>query len=126
MTAIAQVAPIAGPGLAPICSRLVAWIARVGAILRQLGPYAAIEILLPGGTLMALLLWLYRRSVYVRARQRESESVTYAHLCMECGVANGHFDLGSAVRLRPDGVNEQAQAAGHAHSEHSRSKTGRQ
>lgn len=62
MTAIATVAPIAGLDLAPTRSRLAAWIARIGAILRQLGPYAAIEILLPGGTLMALLLWLYRRS----------------------------------------------------------------
>ena len=25
------------------------------------GPYLVVEILLPGGTLLALLLWLYRR-----------------------------------------------------------------
>jgi hypothetical protein len=31
------------------------------ARLRELAPYAAIELLLPGGSLMALLLWLYRR-----------------------------------------------------------------
>jgi len=31
------------------------------AKLRDLAPYAAIELLLPGGSLMALLLWLYRR-----------------------------------------------------------------
>jgi hypothetical protein len=29
--------------------------------LRRFGPYAAIELLLPGGSLLALLLWLYRR-----------------------------------------------------------------
>jgi hypothetical protein len=29
--------------------------------LRRLGPYAAIELLLPGGSLLAILLWLYRR-----------------------------------------------------------------
>jgi hypothetical protein len=29
--------------------------------LRQLAPYALIELLLPGGTLLALGLWLYRR-----------------------------------------------------------------
>jgi hypothetical protein len=106
MTAIAHVAPIAGLELAPTRSRLAAWIARIGAILRQLGPYAAIEILLPGGTLMALLLWLYRRSVSVRARVRTAESAAYAHLCMECGVANGHFDLGSHIRLRPEVAKE--------------------
>jgi len=29
---------------------------------RQLGPYLVLEILLPGGTVLALLLWLYRRN----------------------------------------------------------------
>jgi hypothetical protein len=32
---------------------------------RTFGPYLAIELLLPGGSLVALLLWLYRR--YARA-----------------------------------------------------------
>ena len=27
---------------------------------RSFGPYLAIELLLPGGSLLALLLWLYR------------------------------------------------------------------
>jgi hypothetical protein len=31
------------------------------AKLRELAPYAAIELVLPGGSLMALALWLYRR-----------------------------------------------------------------
>jgi hypothetical protein len=34
---------------------------RVFNTLRQLAPYALMEILLPGGTLLALGLWLYRR-----------------------------------------------------------------
>jgi len=34
---------------------------RVFYKLRQLAPYALIELLLPGGTLLALGLWLYRR-----------------------------------------------------------------
>ena len=34
---------------------------RVAALLRGLGPYAAIELILPGGSLLALLLWLWRR-----------------------------------------------------------------
>lgn len=34
---------------------------RIAAILRELGPYAAIELVLPGGSLLALLLWLHRR-----------------------------------------------------------------
>jgi len=35
--------------------------ATVIAKLRELAPYAAMELVLPGGSLMALLLWLYRR-----------------------------------------------------------------
>jgi hypothetical protein len=35
--------------------------AAVLATLRDLAPYAAIELVLPGGSLIALLLWLYRR-----------------------------------------------------------------
>ncbi len=29
--------------------------------VRELGPYAAIELLVPGGSVIAALLWLYRR-----------------------------------------------------------------
>jgi hypothetical protein len=29
--------------------------------LRDIAPYAAMELVLPGGSLMAVLLWLYRR-----------------------------------------------------------------
>jgi hypothetical protein len=39
---------------------------RATELLRQVGPYAAIELLLPGGSLIALFLWLtrdYRREV---------------------------------------------------------------
>ncbi|HEX4049739.1 MAG TPA: hypothetical protein VHY19_02515 [Steroidobacteraceae bacterium] len=31
------------------------------AVLKQLAPYAAIELILPGGTILALLLWFYQR-----------------------------------------------------------------
>ena len=33
----------------------------LGAVLKQLAPYAAIELVLPGGTILAILLWLYQR-----------------------------------------------------------------
>jgi hypothetical protein len=36
-------------------------VAAVVTKLRVLAPYAVIELVLPGGSLMALLLWLYRR-----------------------------------------------------------------
>jgi len=31
------------------------------AILKEFAPYAAIELILPGGTIIAILCWLYRR-----------------------------------------------------------------
>jgi len=41
--------------------KLSAHTAAAVAKLWDLAPYAAIELILPGGSLMALLLWLYRR-----------------------------------------------------------------
>jgi hypothetical protein len=37
------------------------WMAAAIAGLKQFGPYAAIELLLPGGSLIAILLWLHQR-----------------------------------------------------------------
>jgi hypothetical protein len=31
------------------------------AKIKDLAPYAALELVMPGGSVMALLLWLYRR-----------------------------------------------------------------
>jgi hypothetical protein len=56
--------------LASARSTLVSWAARGLALVRSLGPYAAIELLLPGGSVLALLLWLYRR-------QRKADSILY-------------------------------------------------
>jgi len=42
-------------------SKMKAYPAAIVAKLRDLAPYALIELVLPGGSLMALLLWLYRR-----------------------------------------------------------------
>jgi hypothetical protein len=41
-----------------------AWTAYTAAAiakLRRLAPYVAIELVMPGGSMLALLLWLYRR-----------------------------------------------------------------
>jgi hypothetical protein len=45
----------------PVALNLSVRWAAVVAKLRELAPYALIELLLPGGSIMALLLWLYRR-----------------------------------------------------------------
>jgi hypothetical protein len=37
------------------------YVAAVVGRLRVLAPYAALELVLPGGSLLAILLWLYRR-----------------------------------------------------------------
>jgi hypothetical protein len=38
------------------------WLYRLVARVGEFGPYLAIELILPGGSLVALFLWLYRRS----------------------------------------------------------------
>jgi hypothetical protein len=45
----------------PAPRKLFTWATPVIAMLKELAPYAAIELLLPGGSLMALTLWFYRR-----------------------------------------------------------------
>jgi hypothetical protein len=35
-------------------------LAKIIAVGRAIGPYAAIELLLPGGSLITLLFWIYR------------------------------------------------------------------
>ncbi|MHB8814392.1 MAG: hypothetical protein ACYDAE_14120 [Steroidobacteraceae bacterium] len=40
---------------------LVSRMTRLVALLRELGPYLAIELILPGGSLIALVLWFCRR-----------------------------------------------------------------
>jgi hypothetical protein len=42
-------------------SSMMQWFSRFPSQLGALGPYLAIELLLPGGSLIALLLWLYQR-----------------------------------------------------------------
>ena len=39
------------------------WVDRVFVLVRSLGPYAAIELLLPSGNMVALLYWWYRQRV---------------------------------------------------------------
>jgi hypothetical protein len=57
------------------------WLKRVLALLRSAGPYAAIEILLPGGTLIAVLLWLSRRGAFTTGAGRDLQSVAIVCAC---------------------------------------------
>jgi hypothetical protein len=53
------------------------WIARLLVLLRGLGPYAAIELLLPGGSVIALLIWLYRHRANPGQRRHELPTVPH-------------------------------------------------
>jgi hypothetical protein len=61
MSAAAEAVSAANREIAPGGVRIATRLARGLTALRQLAPYAAIELLLPGGSLIALVLWLYRR-----------------------------------------------------------------
>ena len=45
-------------------------IAKMNACIRQAAPYLAIELILPGGSLIALALWLLRNRASLRRRLR--------------------------------------------------------
>src|ERR1700737_1332607 len=58
----------------PQATRKWAVVTAVLARLRDLAPYAAMELVLPGGSLMALSLWLYRRHKGAKRNPRESHA----------------------------------------------------
>jgi hypothetical protein len=43
-------------------------IAKIFALIRQAAPYLAIELILPGGSLIALTLWIVRNRASLRRR----------------------------------------------------------
>ncbi len=49
------------PRCMPRPRKVRAFVAAIVPKLRDLAPYALMELVLPGGSVMALLLWLYRR-----------------------------------------------------------------
>jgi hypothetical protein len=67
MKSLMEIMSILSDRLAPKSSRdawrASAWRNALAAVakLKSLAPYAVIELVLPGGSLMALALWLYRR-----------------------------------------------------------------
>ena len=60
MSAIESMSP-SNARRTPVAPKLGAYTAAVVAKLRAVAPYALLELILPGGSMMALLLWLYRR-----------------------------------------------------------------
>lgn len=74
MSAAAEVVLATNREIASGGVRFATWLARGLAALRQLGPYAAIELILPGGSLIALVLWLYRRHKNSRTSRQTSNT----------------------------------------------------
>ena len=48
------------------------WITRLGGPIRGLGPYATIELLVPGGSLIVLSLLAFRHRAWLVARLRRT------------------------------------------------------
>lgn len=51
---------------------------RIFGQFRSLGPYLAIELVLPGGSIVALLLWSYRNRVAARQTAARIANASYA------------------------------------------------
>src|SRR5437588_6293892 len=66
---------------------------------RQLGPYLMLEILLPGGTVLALLLFLYRRSG-LDIRSMVSQTVLAGRLAL-ARILRQAISLPRSCYLRP-------------------------
>jgi hypothetical protein len=62
------------------------FIGRVLVLVRSVGPYAAIELLLPGGSMVALLYWWYRRREFPLFRPKRVRGTVLPP--SRCG--NGH------------------------------------
>ena len=58
------------PASVPLPRLLVNPVARLAASIRGLGPYAAMALLLPGGSLIALCVWLMRDSAPTAMHRR--------------------------------------------------------
>lgn len=59
----------------------------LGRWARQLGPYVVLELLLPGGTLFALLLFLYRRVGLLQAGHGVSAEIRCARPGASAAIA---------------------------------------
>jgi hypothetical protein len=68
-----------------------------GNLLEKAGPYLLLELLLPGGTLFALLLWLYRQR-----QQLGSANVARASVVAAQAIGKVREEIGSFAQ--PPGV----------------------
>ena len=88
------------------------WIAKGMTLLKALGPYALVEFVLPGGTLLALALWLYqhRRHATMRPLGRRAQRWP---LAIATGAA---ATLIAGCTVGPDFVKPDTPATAYSHS----------
>ncbi len=98
------------------------WIAKGLALLKTFGPYALLELLLPGGTLLAALLWIYRH----RHAQRSGGDATGRPL-RRCGARPARVrprvlllslaaTLTAGCTVGPDFVKPEAPPSAYSHA----------
>lgn len=92
MTPAVESAVIRAAELTSARRALAGWATRGLALLKSLGPYAAIELLLPGGSVLALLLWLYRRQ-----RRTVPEQMVGARLESCCRASRYRIPFGKVL-----------------------------
>jgi NodT family efflux transporter outer membrane factor (OMF) lipoprotein len=83
------------------------WVARAMAFLRSVGPYALVEFVLPGGTLLALALWLFRH------RHRLGRGVLRRSGVF---VSSAAVTLLTGCTVGPNFVKPEAPATAYSHS----------
>ena len=86
-------------------------VAEVGRVLQKAGPYVVLEVVLPGGTLFALMLYLYRTGQLHKLMQKARPILRGASRTA-AAVAFALQPAGSLrVSRRGDGVEIQMLAA---------------
>jgi NodT family efflux transporter outer membrane factor (OMF) lipoprotein len=88
------------------------WIAKAMALVKTFGPYALVEFVLPGGTLLALVLWLYRH----RRQQLRNLPVRRALRWSRAFASGAAVTLLAACTVGPSFVKPEAPATAYSHS----------
>ncbi|MGA9367681.1 MAG: efflux transporter outer membrane subunit [Steroidobacteraceae bacterium] len=88
------------------------WIAKGMRLLKTLGPYALVEFVLPGGTVLALLLWLYQHR-----RHPANRSVAHrAVRSFRAFASSAAVTLLAACTVGPNFVKPEAPASAYSRS----------
>ena len=73
---IAEQSAVNDGAFEPTKSRIRNAISRFVVWMRSFGPYVAIELLLPGGSIIAVALWTYRHRFALRSRDSTPQSAS--------------------------------------------------